>query len=80
MNYANSICIGVGNDIQAGKLILQNDIRKTTGAIETILDTTGKPLIDAEKWLNKIGNYIDIDIGGEFAVNIGLFTMIMIYH
>ena len=64
MNYANSICIGVGNDIHSGKLILQNDIRKTTGDIETILDETGKPLIDVGKWLNKIGNDIDIDIAG----------------
>jgi hypothetical protein len=64
MNYANTICIDVGNDILAGKLILQNDIRKTTGDIETILDDTGKPLIDAGKWLNKIGNDIDIDIAG----------------
>ena len=37
MNYSNSICIDVGNDIYAGKLILKNDIRKTTGDIETIL-------------------------------------------
>lgn len=64
MNYANSICISVSNDIHAGKLILQNDIRKTTGDIETILDETGKPLIDAGKWLNKIGGDIDIDIAG----------------
>src|SRR5665647_876461 len=64
MNYANSICIGVGNDIYAGKLILQNDIRKTTGDIETILDKTGKPLIEAGKALNKIGTDIDIDIAG----------------
>jgi hypothetical protein len=64
MNYANTICIDVGNDILTGKLILQNDIRKTTGDIETILDDTGKPLIDAGKWLNKIGNDIDIDIAG----------------
>ena len=64
MNYANSICIDVGNDIHAGKLILQNDIRKTTGDIETILDETGNPLIDASKWLKKIGDDIDIDIAG----------------
>ncbi len=64
MNYANSICISVSNDIHSGKLVLQNDIRKTTGDIETILDETGKPLIDAGKWLNKIGNDIDIDIAG----------------
>ena len=64
MNYANSICISVGNDIHAGKLILQNDIRKTTGDIETILDDAGNPLIDAGKWLNKIGDDIDIDIAG----------------
>jgi hypothetical protein len=64
MNYANTICIDVGNDILNGRLILQNDIRKTTGDIETILDDTGKPLIDAGKWLNKIGNDIDIDIAG----------------
>ncbi len=64
MNYANSICIGVGNDIHAGKLILQNDIRKTTGDIETILDDAGNPLVNAGKWLNKMGDDIDIDIAG----------------
>jgi hypothetical protein len=42
MNYANSIGIDVGNDIYAGKLILQNGIRKTTGDIETTLDNTGQ--------------------------------------
>jgi hypothetical protein len=64
MNYANSICIDVGNDIYAGKLILQNDIRKTTGDIETILDNTGHPLVDAGKWIYKVGTDIDIDIAG----------------
>lgn len=64
MNYTNSICISVGNNINAGKLILQNDIRKTTGDIEIILDETGKPLIDVGKWLYKVGDDINIDIAG----------------
>jgi phage-related protein len=64
MNYANTICIGVGNDIHDGKLILQDDIRKTTGDIETILQDTGNPLKDAGKGLNDIGDVIDIDIAG----------------
>jgi hypothetical protein len=64
MNYTNTICIEVGNDIHNGKLILQNDIRKTTGDIETILQNTGNPLINAGVWFNNIGNDIDIDILG----------------
>lgn len=64
MNYADSICLDVGNEIHNGKLILQNDIRKTTGDIETILDETGHPLIDVGKWLYKVGDDIDIDIAG----------------
>lgn len=64
MNYANTICIGLSNDITNGRLILKNDIRKTTADIETILQNAGAPLIDAGKWLNDIGNGIDIDIAG----------------
>jgi hypothetical protein len=64
MNYANVICIGVGDDVHKGKLILQNDIRKTTGDIEVILQKSGVPLINAGVWLNNIGNGIDIDIVG----------------
>ncbi len=64
MNYANTICIGVGDDVHKGKLILQNDIRKTTGDIELILQKSGVPLIDAGTWLTNIGNGIDIDIAG----------------
>ena len=64
MNYANTICIGVGNDVHQGKLILQNDIRKTTGDIEVILQKSGVPLINAGVWLTNIGNGIDIDIAG----------------
>ena len=64
MNYANTICINVGNDIHAGKLILQNDIRKTTGDIETILLNTGNPLKDAGKWIYDVGDDINIDIAG----------------
>lgn len=64
MNYANAICIGVGDDVHKGKLILQNDIRKTTGDIEVILQKSGVPLINAGVWLNNIGNGIDIDIAG----------------
>lgn len=63
-NYANNICTGLSNDISNGRLILQNDIRKTTGDIETILKDAGDPLIDAGKWLNNIGNSIDIDFAG----------------
>jgi hypothetical protein len=62
MNYANSICIGVGNDVYAGKLILENDVRKTTGDIEVILQNSGTPLVNAGVWLKNIGNGIDIDI------------------
>jgi len=64
MNYANTICIGLNNDITNGRLILKNDIRKTTADIETILQNAGDPLIEAGKWLNDIGNGIDIDIAG----------------
>ena len=64
MNYANTICIGLSNDITSGRLILTNDIRKTTADIETILQNAGKPLIDAGDWLNDIGDGIDIDIAG----------------
>jgi hypothetical protein len=64
MNYANTICIGVGDDVHQGKLILQNDIRKTTGDIEVILQKSGVPLINAGVWLTNIGNGIDIDIAG----------------
>jgi hypothetical protein len=64
MNFANNICIDVSNDIVDGKLILQNDIRKTTGDIETILLNTGTPLRSAGTWFIKIGNDIDIDIAG----------------
>jgi hypothetical protein len=63
-NYANNICIGLSNDITSGRLILKNDIRKTTADIETILQNAGDPLIDAGVWLNDIGNKIDIDIAG----------------
>jgi len=63
-NYANTICIGLSDDITNGRLILKNDIRKTTGDVETILKNAGEPLIDAGKWLNDIGNGIDIDIAG----------------
>ncbi len=69
MNYANSICIDVGNDIHAGRLILKNDIRKTTGDIETILQKTGNPLINAGVWLNNIGDDIDIDILGDHPLH-----------
>jgi hypothetical protein len=64
MNYSNSICMDVGNDIYAGKLILKNDIRKTTADIETILLNTGTPLKDVGKWLNQVGNDINIEIAG----------------
>jgi hypothetical protein len=64
MNYTNTICIEVGNDVHDGKLILQNDIRKTTGDIEKILKNAGNPLIKAGSWLNNIGDDIDIDILG----------------
>jgi len=64
MNYANTICVGLSNDITSGRLILKNDIRKTTSDIETILQNAGDPLIDAGDWLNDIGNGIDIDIAG----------------
>jgi hypothetical protein len=64
MNYANTICVGLSNDITSGRLILTNDIRKTTADIETILQNAGKPLIDAGDWLNDIGDGIDIDIAG----------------
>lgn len=64
MNYANTICVGLSNDITNGRLILTNDIRKTTADIETILQNAGKPLIDAGDWLNDIGDGIDIDIAG----------------
>jgi hypothetical protein len=63
-NYANTICIGLSDDITNGRLILKNDIRKTTGDVETILKNAGDPLIDAGKWLNDIGYGIDIDIAG----------------
>lgn len=63
-NYANTICIGLSDDITNGRLILKNDIRKTTGDVETILKNAGDPLIDAGKWINSIGNGIDIDIAG----------------
>jgi len=64
MNYANTICISLGDDITNGRLILKNDIRKTTADIETILQNAGDPLIDAGVWLIDIGNKIDIDIAG----------------
>jgi hypothetical protein len=64
MNYANTICVGLSNDITSGRLILKNDIRKTTADIETILQNAGDPLIDAGDWLIDIGNGIDIDIAG----------------
>ncbi len=63
-NYANTICIGLSDDITNGRLILKNDIRKTTDDVETILKNAGDPLIDAGKWLNDIGYGIDIDIAG----------------
>jgi hypothetical protein len=63
-NYTNTLCIEVGDDIYDGKLILKNDIRKTTGDVETILWDAGNPLIDAGAWLVGIGNGIDIDIAG----------------
>jgi hypothetical protein len=65
MNFTNTICIEIGDGIVDGKLILQNDIRKTTGDIETILQNTGTPLINTGIWFTNIGNDIDIDILGE---------------
>jgi hypothetical protein len=64
MDYANTICVGLSNDITSGRLILKNDIRKTTADIETILQNAGDPLINAGDWLNDIGDGIDIDIAG----------------
>ena len=64
MNFANNICAEVGNDIIDGKLILQNDIRKTTGDIEKILLDTATPLEGAGAWFIKIGTDIDIEIAG----------------
>lgn len=64
MNFANNLCVEIGDDVVEGKLILQNDIRKTTGDIETILQNTGTPLISAGTWFLKIGKDIDIDIAG----------------
>ena len=69
MNYANNICIGLSTDIANGKLILKNDIRKTTGDIETILKDAGDPLISAGVWLNGIGDDIDIDILGDHPLH-----------
>ncbi len=64
MTYANTICLDVGGDIKDGKNILKNDIRKTTGDIETILQDASDPLIDAGVWFTDVGNKIDIDIAG----------------
>ncbi len=65
MNYADTICTDVGDDIHNGKEILKNDIRNTTGDIETILQDAGDPLVDAGAWFTDIGIKIDIDILGE---------------
>ncbi len=69
MNFANGLCIDLGEDILDGKLILQNDIRKTTGDIETILLNTGTPMRGAGTWFIQIGNDIDIDILGEHPLH-----------
>jgi len=63
-NFTNTLCLQVSADIEAGKLILQNDIRKTTGDVELILLQAGYPLLDAGVWLVDVGNGINIDILG----------------
>lgn len=61
LNNARDVFYHAGNDIQAARILVAQDIGKIVNDSEAILGDVGNPLITAGKWLNNIGD--DIPFG-----------------
>jgi hypothetical protein len=64
LNYTRDMFYQASNDITIGRVLLTNDVCKTIGDCQTLLDDVGQPLKTAGTWIYGIGSAINIDIAG----------------